>query len=57
MEKEDQERALRELKRKNVNFNFYDEDFAEKLKNPQSSKEIHKFLLHLALCHTVVIQK
>ena len=57
MEKEDQERALRELKRKNVNFNFYDEDFAEKLKNPQISKEIHNFLLHLALCHTVVIQK
>ena len=40
------------------NFNFYDPEFEEHLKDPShpNHKNIVNFLLHMALCHTIVIQ-
>ena len=41
------------------NFNFYDPEFDMHLREPShpNHKNIVNFLLHLALCHTIVIQK
>ena len=41
------------------NFNFYDPEFDMHLKDPShpNHKNIVNFLLHLAICHTIVIQK
>jgi len=42
-----------------TNVSFYDPHFTEHLedKNHENHERIHKFLLHLALCHTVIIDK
>ena len=41
------------------NFNFYDPEFERHLKDPshRNHRKIVNFLMHLALCHTIVIQK
>ena len=41
------------------NFNFYDPEFEMHLREPShpNHKNIVNFLLHLAVCHTIVIQK
>ena len=41
------------------NFNFYDPEFEEHLKDQShpNHKNIVNFLLHMALCHTIVIQR
>jgi magnesium-transporting ATPase (P-type) len=41
------------------NFNFYDPNFEEHLANDghENHKRIVNFLSHLAICHTVIIQK
>ena len=41
-----------------TNFNFFDPEFEMHLSNPQhpNHNKIVNFLMHLALCHTVVIQ-
>lgn len=41
------------------NFNFYDPEFDMHLREPShpNHKNIVNFLLHMALCHTIVIQK
>ena len=40
------------------NFNFFDPEFNQHLSNPShpNHRNIVNFLMHLALCHTVVIQ-
>ena len=41
------------------NFNFYDAEFDQHLRDPShpNHQNIVNFLTHLALCHTIVIQK
>ena len=41
------------------NFNFYDSTFDEHIANHthDNHKKIVEFLTHLAICHTVIIQK
>ena len=41
------------------NFNFFDPQFDEHLRDTQhpNHENIVNFLLHLAICHTIVIQK
>lgn len=47
-----------DAKQKDVtNFNFTDDSFVDHLSNPkhENHKQIKQMLLHLALCHTVVV--
>ena len=45
--------------RKMQNFNFYDPTFESHIQNHlhENNKNIVDFLTHLAICHTVIIQK
>lgn len=52
------DQAGRDDGRKVSNFNFFDPEFEQHLRDPShpNHRNIVNFLMHLALCHTIVIQ-